>query len=117
MQSDWCAEDALRKWCVRNMHPIFQNNNIQPVKIYTSDDEITVEIIEETLIKAARLVRKRGPSYMDIFVRLEDELKKARECQAIEDRISALLDQPSSPILKAIFSNQVSFCAKLGPLP
>lgn len=81
MKQEWQAHLVLRKWTKANF--ISQNSDdkmslFPMIDFYNEGDKISIAELELVVMKAARIVERFGPNYLDIFERAERELANAK---------------------------------------
>lgn len=103
MVNVWNAEAALQEWIVKNLNLPDTNNclqNLSQIHFYSEGDEIPIEELELTVVRAAKLVDELGVDYLAIFERAEKELHTARQNQKTLERIRCINSNLESDLLK-----------------
>ena len=72
----WSVHDAFNK-AINNYQNAASQSPI--INFYEDNDPISIEVWEDILIKAARLVDRWGIEFLPIFERVEHELEKAKQ--------------------------------------
>jgi len=97
---NWRAEKALENWLNTNFSEA--NSQAEPFKknrLYQEGEIIPIEELEYGLIKAAKLVEDLGITYIDIFERIEKELKDAQTREQTFQKIKSITKKIDSKYL------------------
>lgn len=104
--SDWNPQNTLNKWLNKNYQPFKKQKKNwfkPPIYFYREDEYIPVEVLEEIVIKTAKIVDELGVEYISLFERAEKELKKAQENLNTLERIRNINHKHQQLYLKGNF--------------
>ena len=93
MDSNWNPKTAFDNWFKRNQKNILNSKSISNTKtihLYEDTDRVSLLELENTVLKAARLVETLGADYLDIFIRAENEFEQAKKDLSMLEKIKKL---------------------------
>ena len=93
MDSNWNPKTAFDNWFKRNQKNILNSKSISNTKtihLYEDTDRVSLLELENTVLKAARLVETLGADYLDIFIRAENEYEQAKKDLSMLEKIKKL---------------------------
>ena len=100
MNQKWDPKKVLQGWIERNSYstgiksPLIKRS---PLRFYEEGEHIPISELEMAVIKAAKIVHRLGPDYIDIFARAERELENAKQEIKTMERIRKIanIEKPS----------------------
>lgn len=93
MDSNWNPKTAFDNWFKRDQKSILNSKSISNTKtihLYEDTDRVSLLELENTVLKAARLVETLGADYLDIFIRAENEFEQAKKDLSMLEKIKKL---------------------------
>lgn len=93
MDSNWNPKTAFDNWFKRNQKNILNSKSISNTKtihLYEDTDRVSLLELENTVLKAARLVETLGADYLDIFIRAENEYEQAKKDLSMLEKVEKL---------------------------
>ena len=93
MDSNWNPKTAFDNWFKRNQKNILNSKSISNTKtihLYEDTDRVSLLELENTVLKAAKLVETLGADYLDIFIRAENEFEQAKKDLSMLEKIKKL---------------------------
>ena len=93
MDSNWNPKTAFDNWFKRDQKSILNSKSISNTKtihLYEDTDRVSLLELENTVLKAAKLVETLGADYLDIFIRAENEFEQAKKDLSMLEKIKKL---------------------------
>ena len=93
MDSNWNPKTAFDNWFKRDQKSILNSKSISNTKtihLYEDTDRVSLLELENTVLKAARLVETLGADYLDIFIRAENEYEQAKKDLSMLEKVEKL---------------------------
>lgn len=93
MDSNWNPKTAFDNWFKRDQKSILNSKSISNTKtihLYEDTDRVSLLELENTVLKAARLVETLGADYLDIFIRAENEYEQAKKDLSMLEKVKKL---------------------------
>lgn len=93
MDSNWNPKTAFDNWFKRDQKSNLNSKSISSTKtihLYEDTDRVSLLELENTVLKAARLVETLGADYLDIFIRAENEYEQAKKDLSMLEKVKKL---------------------------